>query len=268
MEQPGIKFSGSVARNYDEYFGPIFFEPYARDVGNQFDSDHVKVALEIGCGTGRVTRHLRQSLRASSRLIASDISDDMLTIAKEKVNDPAIAWSVVDGQDLPFEDNSIDLIVCYFGYMVIPDKARAFSEAQRVLRKDGMLLMVTWDKLEHNGASYTFRKIVDEYLGDSLPESYKLPFSMYEAGSITEMLHRAGFVKVSVETVTKQTEAESASQAACGMTTGGPLYLEIIKRNPSWADEITLRVERELSIKYGDAPMRAPMSAILTRAWK
>jgi ubiquinone/menaquinone biosynthesis C-methylase UbiE len=268
MEQPGLQFSGSIARNYDEYFGPMFFEPYARDVGNKFDPDQVTVALEIGCGTGRVTRHLRQSLHAAARLIASDISDDMLTIAKEKIKDAGIEWSVVDGQDLPFEDNSIDLVVCYFGYMVFPDRNRAFSEAQRVLRKGGMLLMATWDKLEHNEASYTFRKIVEEYLGDGIPEYYRLPFSMYEAEAITEILHRAGFSKVSLERVEKKTEAESASQAAQGLATGGPLYHEIVKRNPLWADEVASKLEHALGTKYGKAPMKAPMSAIITRAWK
>jgi hypothetical protein len=41
-----------------------------------------------------------------------------------------------------------------------------------------------------------------------------------------------------------------------------------MKRNPAWMDEIMTAVEKELSEKYGSAPMRAPMSAIISQAWK
>ena len=55
-------FTGSVPGNYDLYMGPLFFEPYAEDLVARIDSSKVQQALEIACGTGRVTRHLRNAL--------------------------------------------------------------------------------------------------------------------------------------------------------------------------------------------------------------
>ena len=131
-----------------------------------------------------------------------------------------------------------------------------------------MLLMATWDKLEHNEASFVFRKTVKNYLGDTLPEWYKLPFSMHDPGSIKKMLIQAGFVKVSSEGVLKMSYAESAAKAAQGLVKGGSLYNEILKRNPAWVDEIISIVENELGEKYGKVPMEAPMSAFITQGWK
>ena len=266
-QPPILDFSGSVAANYDQYLGPMFFEDYAIEVASRIDPS-TKVALELSCGTGRVTKHIRQTLPASARLIASDISPYMLAVAKEKLNSSAIDWQIIDSQHLTFDDNSIDLVICCFGYMFVQDKSKAFKEAYRVLRPGGMLLISTWDKLEYNEASNVFRKTVKNYFGDSLPETYKLPFSMNDPTIIKEQLHNTGFTKINTDVVDKNSRCATAKEAAYGLVQGGSLFNEIIKRNPAWLEEITTAVENELKEKYGAAPMIAPMRAIISQAFK
>ena len=268
MESTQFQFTGSIPQNYDGYLGPLFFEPYAQDVGNLIDASKIKNALEIASGTGRVTQHLRKVLPPTARLVASDVSQDMLAVAKNRLKGLNIEWEMIDAQALPFKDDSFDLIVCYFGYMLVPDKEKAFAEAQRVLRKGGTLLIATWDKLESIGTSYVFRTTLKHYLGDTLPESYKVPFSMHDPELISSQLKNAGFSEVLSARVQKDSVAESASIAAYGLIRGGSLYNEITKRDPALIEKITATVEKELSEKYGNAPMVAPMSAIITRAIK
>lgn len=261
-------FSGSIPKHYDQYLGPMFFEPYAIDISERIDPSSVQFALEIGCGTGRVTNHLRRVIPATSKLVASDISPDMLEVAKEKLKAFNIDWQIIDAQQLPFDDNSIDLVVCCFGYMFVQDKSKAFGEAYRILRPGGTLFLSTWDKLELNEASNVFRKTVKKYFGDSLPESYKLPFSMHDPLIIKDQLHHAGFSTIITDVVEKNSICATAKEATYGIVQGGSLYNEIIKRNPEWLDEITVTVEKELEEKYGAAPMVAPMQAIIGQAWK
>ena len=267
-ETPQLQFTGSVPQHYDDYLGPMFFEPYAQEIGNLIDAASIDSALELASGTGRVTQHLRKVLPANARLVASDVSQDMLTIAQNKLKSLNIDWKIIDAQSLPFEDNSFDLVVCYFGFMLVPDKEKAYAEALRVLRKGGMLLMATWDKLDANEASHVFRKTLKQYLGDTLPDTYKLPFSMYDRELIMAMLKKTGFSKVQSEAVVKQCIAESAELATHGLVRGGSLYNEIVKRDPGLIDKISSNVEKELTEKYGKSPMVAPMSAIITRATK
>jgi len=261
-------FTGSIPSHYDDFLGPMFFEEYAIEVSLRIEPSSVQLALELCCGTGRVTNHLRKALPPSAKLVASDISPDMLAVAKKKLSSSNIDWQIIDLNKIPFDDNSIDLLVCCFGYMFATDKVAAFSESLRVLRPGGMLVLTTWDKLEHNEASQVFRKTIKKYFGDSLPETYKIPFSMPDPEVIKAHLLRAGFSRVNTDVVKKNSVCASAKEAAYGLVQGGSLYNEIMKQNPIWLGEITSIVESELTEKYGVAPMVAPMRAIVCQAWK
>lgn len=258
---------GETATHYDQFFGPLFFEPYATEVAKRIDPDPVSIVLEIAAGTGRVTRHIRERIRPSAKLIASDISGDMLAVAKRKLSHLDIDWQNIDAQQLPFSDNSIDLVVCCFGYMFVPDKPKAFAEVYRVLKPGGQILFTTWDKLENNAASYCSRSIAQSYLEVPLPESYNLATSMSDEAVITPLLEDAGFANISIEKVELFSVSPTAKEATNGLV-GGYIYEEIKKRNPAWIDEIKIKVEKELTEKFGAAPMIAPMSAIISQAWK
>jgi ubiquinone/menaquinone biosynthesis C-methylase UbiE len=271
MNNTAIPFFDSPresAMNYDEFLGPMFFEPYAIEVATRIHPSSVALALEIAAGTGRVTRHIRKRIPASANLIASDISGDMLTVAKEKLSDPEIDWQNIDAQQLPFSDNSIDLVVCSFGYMFVPDKPKAFAEAYRVLRPGGMFLFTTWDKLENNAASWIARSAAMKYFEGALPESYNLATSMNDEAIIRPLLEDARFSKISIEKVQKNSICTTAKEAAIVLVQSGAVFQEIKKRNPAWIDEIIITVEKELSEKFGIAPMIAPISAVISQAWK
>jgi ubiquinone/menaquinone biosynthesis C-methylase UbiE len=263
-----IEFSGSIPIHYEAFLGPMFFEPYAIEVSKRIDPSSVQIALELACGTGRVTRHLRNAISSDARLIASDISLDMLAVAKEKLQSANIDWQIIDAQDLPYDDNSIDVVVCCFGYMLVPDRLKAYKEAYRVLKKGGMLLIATWDKLEHNAASYVYRTVAKKYLEEPLPAAWNLPFSMNDDQEIKKDLQLAGFSEIVIEKVEKIAVSPTAKDAANGLARGGLIYNEIMKRNPAWADEIEETVEIELAEKFGKAPVNAPMSALITQAFK
>ena len=51
---------GQTATHYDQFFGPLYFEPYAIEVAKRIDPAGIAVVLEIAAGTGRVTRHIRE----------------------------------------------------------------------------------------------------------------------------------------------------------------------------------------------------------------
>src|SRR4029077_9582762 len=96
--------------------------------------------LEIGSGTGYFSLNLLQ-LGVIERLTATDISPGMLRRLSGTAEELAVEAETVvtEAEELPFEDESFDLV---FGHAVlhhIPDLARAFAEFRRVLRPGGAI---------------------------------------------------------------------------------------------------------------------------------
>lgn len=112
-----LVFNGSVPANYEKYSGASVFEPYALDIIERIKNDEIKNVLEIACGTGRVTSHLTKLIPEGEVLYATDISADMIAIAKTIVTDNKVKWQLADAHDLPFDNSAFDHVVCQFGVM-------------------------------------------------------------------------------------------------------------------------------------------------------
>ena len=98
------------------------------------------VVLEIGCGVGRVGKHLAGRCR---RWIGADVSPNMLKFAAERLRDFSnVEFVELSGNDLrPLADNSIDVVYCTVVFMHLEswDRYNYVAEAFRVLRPDGKL---------------------------------------------------------------------------------------------------------------------------------
>src|SRR5688572_11335472 len=105
-------FSGSVPGYYDRYLGPVLFETYAVELIARLSQHDGARVLELACGTGIVTRHLRAALPDSATLVATDLSADMIAYAQRAVPASGITWQAADAQALPFDDGSFDVAIC------------------------------------------------------------------------------------------------------------------------------------------------------------
>ena len=179
-------FAGSIPANYERYLGPFLFEPYALDLVSRLQDKKYGDILEIACGTGRVTKHLANSVQHDS-LVATDLNQDMIDIAKDMVKNRDVQWQQADAMELPFQENSFDLVVMQFGIMFFPDREKGLEEAYRVLRPGGKLIFNTWDKVETVPAIYEGRKIIESYFENDPPLFYNVPFSMCDENELTKL---------------------------------------------------------------------------------
>ena len=106
--------------------------------------------LEVAAGTGVVTRALAVALPERVSIVATDLNQPMLDQAAALGTRRPVEWRQADAMPLPFPDGAFDAVVCQFGVMFFPDKARALSEARRVLRPGGRFIFNVWDRIEEN----------------------------------------------------------------------------------------------------------------------
>src|SRR3954469_8647256 len=98
-------------------------------------------ALELGAGTGLVTRRVAPLVRS---LVATDRSAAMLDVARAATSrDTRVTFVLVDyNEPLPFLDRSFDLVLS--GLTYVQTVPAALAEAARVLRSNGRLALAMW----------------------------------------------------------------------------------------------------------------------------
>jgi len=145
IREVNTRYHDAAAAEYDHKWGIDF-----HDVGRQQVLGKVRKlidrgerfehALEIGAGTGYFSLNLLQ-MSVIERLTATDISPGMLQRLSTTAGSLGldVETARTEAEQLPFEDESFDLV---FGHAVlhhIPDLGRAFAEFKRVLRPGGAI---------------------------------------------------------------------------------------------------------------------------------
>jgi ubiquinone/menaquinone biosynthesis C-methylase UbiE len=268
MENKNARFAGSIPANYDRYLGHVLFQAYAEDMAARLKLDAKASVLELACGTGILTRILRDRLPAGVRLVATDLNEPMIETASQKFRkDETIEWRQADASSLPFDDRSFDAVVCQFGIMFVPDKALAAREAHRVLKPGGVFIFNVWDSLEHNELGRIAHETIGSFFEKDPPTFYETPFGYHNHTEIRGVLEEAGFRDVRIEVVAKTSGASRPEDAAQGLVHGNPVAVAISERDPALLPVITNAVAAALKKRFGETEVRVPMRAIVAEAW-
>jgi len=269
MEKDAFKFSGELALNYDRYLGPMMFEPYAVDLVSRINTEGVKAVLEIACGTGRVTKHLRNHFAPEVKLIATDFNADMMNVAEGKLNDGSVVFGIEDAQNLSFADNTFDLVVCQFGLMFLQDKKKGLSEALRVLKPGGRFIFNTWDKTENTPLlKLIFNDIILPYFKDEDTSRFLVPFSLFDAALLKGWMEETGFVNVETNQVLLKTSAPSAEEIVNGYFRKHALGAAVTAKNPADFDVVAAEMEKQLIAQFGETDIKLRFSANLVSGIK
>lgn len=101
--------------------------------------------LDLGCGTGVILNELRQK-NSTVELFGLDLSENMIAQATRRLGTTA-KLTVGDAENLPYFDNTFDLVCCVESFHHYPNPKKALSEIYRVLKKDGLFLLCdTWTR--------------------------------------------------------------------------------------------------------------------------
>ena len=114
------------------------------------------VALDVGCGTGAVTRCLA-ALPGLDRVIGIDPSPIFVEKARELASGlPQASFRQGDARAVPFENASVDLVVFHTTLCHVPNPEKALHEAHRVLRAGGWLAVFDGDYVSMSVAIDSF----------------------------------------------------------------------------------------------------------------
>jgi SAM-dependent methyltransferase len=265
MSHPGsdTAFVGSVPEFYERYLVPLIFEPYAADLALRTARRQLASLLEIAAGTGVVTRQLAAVLPPAVQIVATDLNQAMLDQAAAKGTSRPVEWRQADALQLPFPDESLDVVVCQFGAMFFPDKARAFAEARRVLRSGGQFIFNVWDRIEQNDFANTVTQALEALFPDDPPRFLaRTPHGYHDPSVIAQDLARGGFTRSpQVTTLPARSQADSPRIPAIAYCQGTPLRGEIETRDPSRLVEATDVAASAIAHQFGSETVDGKIQA-------
>ncbi|ATZ73434.1 bifunctional demethylmenaquinone methyltransferase/2-methoxy-6-polyprenyl-1,4-benzoquinol methylase UbiE [Idiomarina sp. X4] len=172
--------------------------------------------LDIAGGTGDLTAQFSRRVGPEGEVVLADINDAMLKVGRDKLRDRGVVGNVryvqADAEELPFDDNTFDVITIAFGLRNVTDKDKALRSMLRVLKPGGRLLILEFSK----PVSATLNQVYDFYSFNILPkmgqvvandaDSYQYlaeSIRMHpDQNTLKSMMETAGYEKVDYQNMT------------------------------------------------------------------
>ena len=139
-----------MSRAHREYFNRL-----APEWNNQIEDDPLlidhlinfvvkrgEMVLDIGCGTGRMSKYIAGIVGEEGLVVAEDISERMLEEGKKEIGNSQILWLCDDVSMLSLKENTFDKIICFSSFPHFLNKLAALKEMRRVLVPSGRLLIL------------------------------------------------------------------------------------------------------------------------------
>jgi SAM-dependent methyltransferase len=130
-----------AADAYERFMGR-YSRPLAREFVGVAGVSAGERVLDVGCGTGALTRILAD--RVGSKLVsAADPSEAFVEVCRGQV--PGADVRVGSAEALPFEDDTFDCALAELVFHFVADQAGGVAEMARVTRSGGRVVACVWD---------------------------------------------------------------------------------------------------------------------------
>ena len=194
----------SVPKAYDEFLVPGLFEPWAKLLLDEADLRPGESVLDVATGPGTVARLAAVRVGAKGRVVATDIAQPMLDIAKAK-SQPSAAAAAIDylyspAAPLAVPTGTFDAVLCQQGLQFFPDRPSALREMRRVLRPSGRTAIAVWGELERNEIYAAFHAALQATVRSDLAELITAPFSWPSGTALKSAAEDVGFRNVRLST--------------------------------------------------------------------
>jgi SAM-dependent methyltransferase len=213
--------------------------------------------LDLAAGTGDLGLAAAERVGAEGKVLSTDFSPEMVAVARRNGERQGLAnveYRVLDAEHMDLDDDSVDGVLCRWGYMLMADPAAALAETRRVLRDGGRLALAVWQTPDRNPwAAIPGMTLVER--GHMPPPEPGAPgiFALGDRDRLLGLVAGAGFGEPTVEELTFEWRYGTDDLWDTLTSLAGPLA-RVIKGLPPEEQEATRAVieERMEGFRQGD----------------
>jgi ubiquinone/menaquinone biosynthesis C-methylase UbiE len=235
-----------------------YFEEVARPVTDRMlerlDPSRGDTILDVAAGTGVVGFSAAGMVGENGRVIVSDFADAMVDSAAKRAEQfgfDNVECRVLDAERLDLPDDSIDGVVCRWGYMLMADPATALRETRRVLRPGGRAACAVFAGPEENPWAALPSSVLQQQ-GHMPPPEPGMPgiLALADPERLRHLFTQAGFADPEIEGVSFDLRFEGMDDY-WGYLTGAAGAIAMVLDRLSEEDQ--QRVRDELTAQLGEA---------------
>ncbi|MDX6659893.1 MAG: hypothetical protein QOJ55_715, partial [Solirubrobacteraceae bacterium] len=122
-------------------------------LADRADPQPGQTILDIAAGTGDLGLHIAERVGDEGHVISTDFAPEMVDVARRQGEARGLTnveYRVLDAERMDLDDDSVDGVVCRWGYMLMADPAAALGQTRRVLRDGGPLAFAVWMSPDRN----------------------------------------------------------------------------------------------------------------------
>jgi ubiquinone/menaquinone biosynthesis C-methylase UbiE len=202
------------ARDYAE-LQESQFRPLYEDVLQRAEIAGAASSLDVGCGPGLAAQAFAQKIASVSGI---DASPAFIEIASQRL--PGRDFRVGEMEALPFPDASFDVVTGFNAFQYAAAPRTALSDARRVLRSGGTIVIATWGLPEDCEAAGHLKAL--GALMPPPPPGAPGPFALSEESKLKALASDAGFTPVIVVDVSCPWTYSDLESALRGLLSAGP----------------------------------------------
>lgn len=198
----------SIAPAWERYRDRAFegFRGVSEWLVEQIDPQAGDTILELAAGPGETGFLAAERLGSGGRLISTDVAPTMVEAARRGAAARGldnVECRVMDAQQVDLPDSSVDGVICRLGFMLMPEPARAFDEARRVLEEGGRFAYGVMGPPDRNPwmGLLVMALVQNGHAPMGDPFGAGGPFSLSDSERNREMLTAAGFSDLQIESV-------------------------------------------------------------------
>ena len=193
MAEIRYQLQGNAPQRYERNNVPRLLRPQAEAMLDQVSLNAGDRVLDVACGTGIVTRVAAERHHHLASIVGLDFNAGMLEVAKASTpsTDIPIDWQQGDMCNLPFPDDSFDVVLSQQGIQFAPDKLEALSHIRRVLVSGGRLAFTIWS--EPNPLNAASADAARRHVHDEAATDIQSACDWSDPNVIRELVDEAGF---------------------------------------------------------------------------
>jgi ubiquinone/menaquinone biosynthesis C-methylase UbiE len=221
----------SPAELYQNVLVPAVFGPWADELLRRAAPPPGARVLDVGCGTGVVTRAAARIVGPRGAVTGLDMNPAMLEVARHipvEEGSGHITWVQSAADQIALPDATFDLITCQQVLQFVPDRGAVLREFRRLLAPGGRVAIAAWAAAD----LHPFQQGVDVAIARHTGQPALVAgFALSDPDEIRQLLEDAGFQVIAIDYLAKESRFPDPEQGLRGhllaATAGIPSFRQL-----------------------------------------